>query len=154
VVPILPGTLFPPAGAAAVGALEGWDTFAWWFWVAQALLVIAYFVVDHVAQVLGVKRAGGSRAAMFGGAAGALVGPFALAPVMGPFALLFGPPVGAVAGTLLGESWARKRAGVDRVSRAEHQRLGTGALLAYVAGTVVKLAVLGVQVGLLVLVVL
>lgn len=149
VAPILPGTLFVPLGAAACALVVGWDEFAWWFWLLQALLVGAYLVLDNVAQVLGVRRMGGSRQAMLGGAVGVVAGPILLAFVLGPFALFIGPPVGAVVGTLVGEERARRADATGPASRAGYHRLGFGALAAYVLGTVLKLAVVAVQVVLL-----
>ncbi|MBC7462048.1 MAG: DUF456 domain-containing protein [Thermoleophilia bacterium] len=152
VAPILPGTLFIPLGAVIVGWVTGdWNRFPAWFWIAQGLLVVAYFVVDHVAQVAGVKRVGGSRAAMVGGAVGVFAGPLILAAVLGPFALLIGPPVGAVVGTLIGEQHAhrRRRELTPDMAAPDYRRLGFGALLAYVVSTGVKLGIVIVQVVLL-----
>ncbi len=149
VVPVLPGSLLVPAGAAACAFIDGWDQFAWWFWVAQAVLIALAIAVDQIAQLVGVKRAGGSRYAMWGGAIGVFAGPFVLALVMGPFALLFGPPVGAVAGTLIGEEYGRSRAGRSDDAPREYQRLGTVALLAFAVGTSIKLVLVAVQVAML-----
>lgn len=148
VVPVLPGTLFVPAGAVAIGFVVGWDPFEPWFWIVQAVLVALYLLVDNLAQLLGVKRVGGSRQAMVGGAIGVFVGPFALALVMGPLALLVGPPVGAVVGTIIGERRAR-RSLPPEVEGPGYRSLGMGALVAFVVGTTVKLAIVAIQVGLL-----
>jgi uncharacterized protein YqgC (DUF456 family) len=151
VVPVLPGTLFVPAGAAIIGLATDFGRFEWWFWAAQAMLVIAYVAIDNVAQVFGVKRLGGSRQAMFGGAVGVFLGPILLAFVMGPFALLLGPPIGAVVGTLVGEHRARRTAETDpAVEAASYRRLGMGALTAFVVGTILKLVIVAIQVTLLV----
>ena len=149
VVPLLPGTLFVPLGAVVCALIRGWDTFAWWFWAVQLVLVVAYVLIDNLAQLHGVRRAGGSRQAMIGGAVGVFVGPLLLAAVLGPLALFLGPPVGAVAGTLIGEERARRRASTEPVQRSDYHRLGFGALLAFVVGTSLKLATLAVQVLLL-----
>lgn len=151
VVPVLPGTLFVPAGAAIIGFVVGFDELRWWFWAAQAVLVVAYIGVDNAAQVFGVKRVGGSRQAMLGGAVGVFLGPILLAFVMGPFALLLGPPIGAVVGTIVGERRARRAtpAGAP-VEAASYRRLGMGALTAFVIGTILKLVIVAVQVSLLV----
>ncbi len=149
VVPVLPGALLVPAGAVVCALVDGWDRFEWWFWVAQGVLVVVAIAIDQVAQLVGLKRAGGSRYAMWGGAIGVFVGPFVLALVMGPFALLVGPPIGAVAGTLIGQEYGRRRAGHgDEVPR-DYQRLGTVALVAFAVGTSCKLVLVAVQVGLL-----
>lgn len=151
VVPVLPGTFFVPLGALVVGLVADWDELAWWFWAAQIVLVVLYLLVDNVGQALGVRRAGGTRAAMAGGAMGVVAGPFVLAVVLGPLALLLGPPVGAVAGTLAGEAWARRRQppAADPASAPSYRSIGTVALVAFVLTTVVKLSVVSVQIVLL-----
>ena len=83
VVPILPGTLFIPAGALVVGLVDADRRMPAWAWVVQAILVVVYLLVDNVAQAVGVKRVGGSRSAMVGGAIGVFVGPLLLAFVAG-----------------------------------------------------------------------
>lgn len=149
VVPVIPGAVLVPAGAAACALVDRWDRFEPWFWIAQAVLVALAFAVDQVAQVVGVKRAGGSRSAMWGGAIGVFAGPFILALLIGPFALLVGPPIGAVVGTIAGEEYGRRRAGDRSGSAREYQRLGTVALLAFAIGTSIKLVLVAVQVGIL-----
>lgn len=167
VVPVVPGTLFVLLAAAACGLVAGWDGLAWWFWVAQLLLVATYLVIDNVAQVLGVRRVGGSRAAMVGGTIGVFLGPIVLGLVAGPLALFLGPPIGAVVGTLAGEARARRVAGtttgvpgttgvaaeVAGEGDAGYVRLGAGALIAFVVGTSLKLLLVTIQVALLVWVV-
>lgn len=149
VVPLLPGTLFVLAGALAFGAIEGFEPFHWWFWVVQVGLAIAYIAVDNVAQLFGVQRAGGSPKAMWGGTIGVFVGPLAMAPVLGPFALFVGPPVGAVAGSVLGEVLHRRGADTPSEPAGSLRGIGWGAAFAYLIGMVAKLAVLTVQLVLL-----
>lgn len=146
VAPIVPGTIFVFAGAIAWGLLRGFEDFAWWFWVVQVVLAVASLAIDNVAQVLGVQRAGGSKEAMLGGTIGVFVGPLVLAPLIGPFALLVGPPIGAVVGSVAGELYLR---------RARHEVAATarGALLSWFVGTVARLAIVTVQVALLLIVV-
>lgn len=183
VVPLVPGTIFVPLAAIVCGFVVGWDELGWWFWVAQAVLVVGYLLIDNVAQVFGVRRLGGSRAAMVGGAIGVFVGPLVLGLLLGPLALFVGPPIGAVVGTLVGEARARRRGAgspleapitiepsVSRpgatpsptpgaasspgsVSPAGYARLGLGALVAFIVGTTCKLVVVTVQIALLVWVV-
>jgi uncharacterized protein YqgC (DUF456 family) len=149
VVPVLPGSLFVLAGAAVCALVDGWDQFSAWFWVAQGVLVALGVAIDQVAQLVGVKRAGGSRQAMWGGAIGVFAGPFVLAFVIGPFALLLGPPIGAVVGTLLGEEYARSRAGHAPGEARDYHRLGTVALVAFAVGTGCKLVLVAIQVAIL-----
>lgn len=154
VVPVLPGALFPLLALVAVGALDGWGTVPVVAWVALVVLLLLYLLADNVAQLLGVQRLGGSRRAMAYGTVGVVLGPVALAPVLGPLALVLGPPVGAVAGTILGERSSARRAGAGTPSANHYRRLGTGALVAYVVGTAAKLVIVAIQVGILAWVVL
>jgi uncharacterized protein YqgC (DUF456 family) len=154
VVPLLPGTLLVPIGALACGFVVGFSELPWWSWLLQALLVASSLLVDNLAQALGVRRVGGSRAAMLGGAIGVFVGPLVLALVIGPLALLLGPALGAVVGTIAGEEYALRRSRGERADRSNHVRLGTGALVAFVLGTTVKLVLVTAQVVLLVLLML
>lgn len=146
VVPVLPGTLLVPLGGVACAYVLGWGEIGWWFWAVQAACVVAALLVDNVAQLLGVRRVGGSREAMWGGAIGVFVGPFVVAVALGPLALLLGPPIGAVAGTLLGERYARRHPHSEQPTTAEHVRLGTAAVVAFVVGTTVKLGIVLMQV--------
>ncbi len=154
VVPLLPGPLFVPAGAVAAIWLVDAE-FGWTFWVVQAMFAVLGIAVDQVVQVSRIRRAGGSRGAMVGGAVGVFVGPLALAPLLGPIAVLVGPPVGAMVGTIVGEQRSRRRAGAlvaagaTDATRGEYRRLGFAALAAYVVGTAIKLVLVGIQVAIL-----
>lgn len=149
VVPLVPGTLFVLAGAVAGGFVAGWDEYNAGFWVAMAVLTAAYLLMDNVVQVFGARRVGASKQAMVGGAIGVFVGPILLGFVIGPFALLFGPPIGVLVGTLIGEARHRQRTGAAGVSGSEARRLGTVALAAFAIGTGFKLIVVMAQVALL-----
>jgi uncharacterized protein YqgC (DUF456 family) len=82
--------------------------------------------LSMLANVLGVRAAGGSRAAVVGAVLGLIVGLF----VGGPIGLLVGPFVGAVLFELIGGRAARQAL-----------RSGTGAALGLLVGKVVELAV-------------
>lgn len=150
VAPVAPGTLAVVAGAVLVGLVDGWEQFDWWFWTIQGVLVIGYLGVDNAAQLLGVRSRGGSRSAMWWGTAGVVVGPLLLAPLLGPFALVLGAPVGAVAGTIGGELLHRRRS-PHAAGDARLHELGLGALAALLVSMAVKLAIVSIQVALLVL---
>lgn len=163
-VPVLPASLTPVVAALVSGAIIGWGSLGWWFWIVQAVLVGASMLVDNVVQALGVQRVGGTKTAMLGGAIGVVAGPFLLAPFIGPFALLLGPPVGAVAGTLLGEALARSRAssteqlphleleaGVAPMRHVHYARVGRGAFIAWLVSMPIKLVLLTLQLALLAL---
>lgn len=98
VLPVLPGVLFVFAGLFLAAWAEGFarvGTVGLSFIAALAVLAL---IADFVAALLGAKRAGASPKALFGAAAGGLLGVFFGIP-----GILLGPFFGAV----LGELWAR-----------------------------------------------
>lgn len=159
--PIVPGTLAVLGAAVVVGFMEDFDRFSAAFWIVQGLLVISYLIVDNVAQHYGVKRIGGSGRAMWGGVVGVMIGPFLVAPFLGPLALFVGPPLGAIVGVLIGQALHRRKVAKEPAASAQTQitasepgpsntKLAAGAFAAYLAGTGVKLGIYTVQVILLV----
>jgi uncharacterized protein len=99
--------------------------------VLLAVLTALSFVIEAAAAALGAKRVGASRQAIAGAAVGTLLGFF-----LGFAGLLLGPFVGAVAGELL----ARRDA-----TRAMH--VGIGAWVGFAIGTIAKLAVAFMMLG-------
>ena len=98
VLPVLPGVLLVFAGLFIAAWAEGFARVgAVGLSIIAALAVLA-FVADFVATLLGAKRVGASPRALFGAAAGGVVGIFFGIP-----GILLGPFLGAVAGEL----WAR-----------------------------------------------
>lgn len=92
------------------------------------VLVVAALVLDAVIPALGAKRWGGTRRGIGGCVFGSLIGLFFFPPL----GFLVGAFAGAVAGELLG--------GKDRVGAF---RAGVGALMGFLAGTVLKVALCG-----------
>ena len=103
-------TDFTPIGAGRLAILAGLGVLAW--------------ALEHVAGVVGARRAGGSRAAVVGAMLGMVVG-----VMVAPVGLLLGPILGAVAGELL-------------IGRAPGQsvRSGVGAALGVLTGVVAHFA--------------
>ena len=89
-------------------------------------------IVDFVASTLGAKRVGASKLALWGASLGTLVGMFFGIP-----GLLFGPFLGALGGEL---------ASGTGVLRSAH--VGVGTWLGLLFGTLVKLVLSFVMVGL------
>jgi uncharacterized protein YqgC (DUF456 family) len=88
-------------------------------------------VVELVAGALGAKRVGASRAAIAGAALGTVLGFF-----LGLPGLILGPFVGALAGELIARG---------DPARAVH--VGIGAWVGFVLGTIAKLAVAFMMLG-------
>ncbi|BCJ85712.1 DUF456 domain-containing protein [Effusibacillus dendaii] len=130
IYPILPGALFVLAGMVIYGLMEGWSHFPLWFWVVQVILTALNFTVDWLSSVLGIKRAGGSKWAVWGSIIGTLVGPL----VAGPFGILIGPVAGAMIGQLVAARKAR-----------EITRVGIAVFLGFIIGTFTKLMIIMIQ---------
>jgi uncharacterized protein YqgC (DUF456 family) len=131
VVPALPGSVLMVAAVVIIAwaghfARLGWPTIA-----IAALLGALMWIVDHLAALLGAKAFGASRWALAGGAIGVVVGLFFGLP-----GIVLGPAVGAFALEL----W--KGADLRRAARS-----GTGVLVGFAVGTVAKIALAFVLLG-------
>jgi hypothetical protein len=124
-LPVLPGTPLILAGALVYAIATDFTPVGVGRLVVLGLLATVGLVLAHVASALGVRGAGGSRWAMVGALAGAIVG-----LAMPPAGLLLGPLLGAIAVEL-----ARTHRLADSV------RAGVGAVVGLVAGVVAHIAV-------------
>ncbi|WP_339146903.1 MULTISPECIES: DUF456 family protein [unclassified Sutcliffiella] len=97
VYPIIPSVLFLVGGFLLYGILFSFEELTFLFWVITFLFVILLFVADYFANLLGVKKFGGSNASIWGSTIGLLVGPFII-PVAG---IILGPFLGAILGELI-----------------------------------------------------
>jgi uncharacterized protein len=130
-LPVLPGVPFVFAGMALAAWVDGFQKVSWITLLVLGLLTIVAALVDFVAASLGAKRAGASRAAVIGAAAGTVVGIF-----FGPIGLIFGSFFGAVIGELIATSNAPHAA-----------RAGFAAWLGLILGTLFKLALTFAMIG-------
>ena len=96
VVPMLPGTPLIMVGAVVYAVATGFTPVGGGRLAILAVLGLAGWAIEHLAGILGAKRAGGGRAAVVGALVGAVIG-LAFAPL----GLLLGPIAGAIAGELL-----------------------------------------------------
>lgn len=126
ILPVLPGALLIWLGMLIYGIFTGFSELSLWFYLGQALAVGMIFFIDYAANVWGVRRYGGSRAAVTGSILGVLLGII----VMGPLGIVFGPFLGAVAGEL-----------VVRKPFASAVRSGVGSIIGMIGGTAFKLVV-------------
>ncbi len=122
VLPPLPGALLILAGLVLAAWAEDFVYAGGGTIVVLAVLAALTYVVDFAAGVIGVKRFHASRRAMFGAAAGAVVGLFFGVP-----GIFLGPLVGAA----LGEFSARRDV-------AQAGRAGLGASIGLVLGIALK----------------
>jgi uncharacterized protein len=135
VVPVLPGSLLLVAGTAAVAWADRFTRVGLGTVAFSAVLAAAIWAVDLAATALGARVAKASRWAVLGASAGFLVGLF-----LGVPGILFGPAVGAILFEYVRDPDCRKAL-----------RAGTGAFLGFLAGSVVKVALAMVLVGVVVL---
>ncbi|WP_078545632.1 DUF456 domain-containing protein [Litchfieldia alkalitelluris] len=124
IFPIIPSILFIGAGFLVYGVIYGFDEFTWLFWTLQGLLFILIMTVDYLANLFGVKKFGGSKAAIWGSTIGLLVGPFII-PFLG---IIVGPFVGAVIAELI----------VHKTDFSTAVKIGVGSLLGFLSGTIAK----------------
>ncbi|WP_019154521.1 DUF456 domain-containing protein [Robertmurraya massiliosenegalensis] len=124
IYPIVPSVLFILGGYILYGLFFSFEPFNWFFWVVQGLLIILLFVADFVANLLGIKKYGGSKAGIWGSTIGILVGPFVI-PFLG---IIIGPFLGAV----LAE-WI-----VNKKGFKEGITIGFGSVIGFISSVVTK----------------
>lgn len=134
VLPALPGALLLAVGVVLVAWAEGFTRVGWGTVAIALALALASWAVDLLAAVLGARLFGASRWSVVGASVGLVAGMF-----LGLPGLVLGPVVGAVAFELL------RNPDVKRAARA-----GLGALLGFVVGSAVKLALAFATVGIVV----
>ena len=123
-LPLLPGAPLIILGMVVYGLFNGFEVFTTAFWLGQIVLLILIFATDYLAGAVGVKRYGGSKAAVWGSITGGVIGFF----TFGPLGVLIGPFLGAVIGELI------TNRPIDQAINA-----GIGTLLGFAGGTLVKL---------------
>jgi hypothetical protein len=132
VVPVLPGIPMVFGGIWLAAAVDGYRHLGvWWLLIIGAIGLLGV-IVDFVAGAMGANRVGASARALWGAAIGTIVGMFFGIP-----GLLFGPFIGAIAGEL---------SSGNSVLRSAH--VGVGTWLGLLVGTVLKLVLSFLMVGL------
>ncbi|OCA91123.1 hypothetical protein A8F94_04490 [Bacillus sp. FJAT-27225] len=124
VFPVIPSVLFIFGGFLIYGFFISFEPFNWFFWVIQGLFTLLLFGADYVANIIGVKKYGGSKAAVWGSTIGLLVGPFVL-PFLG---ILVGPFIGAVLAEMM----------VHRKGLSESAKIGFGSVIGFISGAAAK----------------
>ncbi|MCA1031755.1 DUF456 domain-containing protein [Bacillus timonensis] len=133
VYPIIPSVLFIIAGFIVYGFTFSFSEFSILFWVVQGLFVLLLLGADYATNLIGIKKFGGSKAAVWGSTIGLLIGPFVI-PVIG---ILIGPFLGAV----LAEMIVHKKDLKDSV------KIGLGSLIGFLSGVVAKGIVQIIMIG-------
>jgi uncharacterized protein len=131
VLPGVPGVIAVFGGMLLAAWIDDFARIGRGTVVLLGVLTALAFAAEIVGSLLGAKRVGASRQALFGAALGTLAGlPFGLP------GLVFGPFVGAVVGEFL----AQRR--LDAATR-----VGLGTWLGLLVGNLAKLAVVGSMLG-------
>lgn len=145
VLPALPGVVLVLAGIVLGAWIDGFRHVSGWTLGVIAVLAALAWAADYVAAVLGAKRAGASRLAMIGAAVGTVVG-----LAMGLVGVLFMPLVGAA----LGEYWSQRERGARDAgagsAHAQAARVGLATWVGLLVGTVAKLVLVFMMIGLFV----
>jgi len=131
VLPLLPGAPVMWLGMLIVAWVGNFQRVGWISLLILGLLAALTTAMDFLASALGAKGAGASRYAFIGASVGALFG-----LLLGPLGLIVGPLIGALAGELIASQ------NVERATRA-----GVGAAFGYILGSVVKLALAFIMLG-------
>lgn len=160
VLPALPGTVLVLAGTALGAWIDDFTRVSGWTLGFIALLAAAAFAVDYVAALLGAKKAGASRLALVGAAVGTVVGVFT-----GLWGLVFMPLVGAVVGEFIAQRRLQGMAptvlasdgtvvlagaatpGAHAAAGERAARVGLATWVGMLVGTVAKLALVFLMVG-------
>ena len=134
VLPALPGTILVLGGIVLGAWLDDFTRVKWWVVTIIAVLAVAAWVTDYLATIMGAKKAGASTLAIVGAALGTIAGIF-----MGLIGVLFMPFVGAVIGELIAQKNVKKAA-----------KVGLATWLGLLIGTVVKLVLVFMMIGIFV----
>jgi uncharacterized protein len=132
IYPIIPSVVFILGGFILYGLFFSFEEFSWVFWTVQILFVVLLFSADYLANMLGVKKYGGSKAGVWGSTIGLLVGPFVI-PVFG---ILIGPFLGAVIAELL----------IHRKGFTEALKIGVGSVIGFISSVITKSIVQAVMI--------
>jgi uncharacterized protein len=124
IYPILPSVVFLIGSFILYGVFFSFEPFSWLFWTVQVLFVILLFGADYMANLIGVKKFGGTRAGIWGSTIGLLIGPFVI-PVIG---ILIGPFLGAIIG-----EWV-----VHRSNLKTAVKVGVGSVVGFISSVLTK----------------
>jgi uncharacterized protein YqgC (DUF456 family) len=132
ILPVIPGVPIIWLGAFLYGLFTGFEKINWNILGIFAIMTGFTIVLDYVANLYGAKRMGATRWGMLGALFGMLVGLF----TAGLIGLLIGSFVGAVLGEIL-------------AGKAGYQALkaGIGTFLGFLGGTLIKLTVGCIMIG-------
>ncbi|PTN09371.1 DUF456 domain-containing protein [Mangrovibacterium marinum] len=129
VLPVLPGPPLSYLGLLLLHLTSSYQ-FSLKFLLTWGIISILIVVLDQIIPVWGTKKFGGSKPGVWGSVIGLLAGLIFL----GPLGIIVGPFVGAFIGELAGGKRSRQAL-----------RAGVGALMGFLAGTILKLIASGIM---------
>lgn len=124
IYPVIPSVVFLLGGFILYGVFYSFEPFSWLFWTIQGLFFLLLIGADYAANIIGVKKYGGSKAGVWGSTIGLLIGPF-LIPVIG---ILIGPFLGAMLAELI----------VHKRNMKEAAQIGFGSVVGFVSSVITK----------------
>lgn len=133
VYPVIPSVLFIVAGFVLYGLFYSFAPFNWLFWTVQSVFVLLLFVADYAANIIGVKKYGGSKASVWGSTIGLLVGPF----IIPGFGIIIGPFLGAIIAELL----------VHQTDWLTSIKIGFGSVIGFISGLLAKGLIQAIMIG-------
>ncbi|GAB3091898.1 DUF456 domain-containing protein [Lysobacter terrae] len=139
VLPALPGLPLVFAGMLLAAWAGDFKQVGGWTIAVLALLMLLSLGIDLMATAMGAKRVGASKPALLGAVLGTFAG-----LAFGIVGVFIGPFVGALLGELV---WLRK-VGTRELGQAT--KVGLGTWLGIVVGTILKLGVAFMMIGLFV----
>ena len=124
VFPVIPSVLFIFAGMILYGLFYSFTPFNWFFWTVQILFVLLLFSADYIANMVGIKKYGGTKAGIWGSTIGLIAGPF-IFPFVG---ILIGPFIGAFLAEIL----------FHRTDVVTASKIGLGSVVGFVSSIITK----------------
>lgn len=140
IYPIIPSVIFIVGGFLLYGLFFGFHSLNYIFWIIQGIFVAILFAADYVTNLIGIKKFGGSKAAIWGSTIGLLIGPFVI-PIAG---ILVGPFLGAILAELI----------VHKKDVKTSVKIGIGSLIGFISGVFAKATIQLIMIGYFIFVVL
>ncbi len=141
VIPGLPGTTLVLGGLIVGAYADGFTRVGWGTLAVLGVLTVVSFGVEFLATMMGARSVGASKLALVGAALGTLGG-----LALGIVGVLIGPFIGAVAGELLHRKMRLQQNPREAIGVAS--KVGVGAWIGLMVGTVAKLVIVGLMIGL------
>lgn len=133
IYPIIPSVIFIVAGFVLYGFLFEFTELSTVFWIIEGIFVAVLFGADYMTNLIGVKKFGGSKAAIWGSTIGLIVGPFVI-PIAG---IILGPFIGAILAELI----------VHKKNLSSAVKSGLGSLVGFISGVIAKSIIQLIMIG-------